>query len=122
MHNNTVSQLPRLVLHGLDVVRYVAQRDIVELAWKRVKSGPIHDLDRLRPLFQATGYYPLILLNATAQLALSHHFDDELSQQVSVTVNTQAARMERAAVQGRSAPPAASAQHQIHSSNWPWAM
>lgn len=73
---------------------YVISRDIVELTWEATKNGPIAFLDRFKPLFKATGYYDLILLNAKAQAAISHHLDDEESKKLSIAINTQAARQQ----------------------------
>jgi len=65
------------------------------LTWADIKStkseGTPNRLS-LQPLFQATSYNPLTLLNATAQVAMSHHLDDELSKQLSVAANTLVAR------------------------------
>ncbi len=74
---------------------YLDQKDIVELSWsdvKSIKSDKYHFSIALTPLFQASGYGRLTLLNATAQVALSHHLDDELSRQMSVSANTAIAR------------------------------
>lgn len=71
---------------------YVTLGDIVELQWNgdntEVKQFPLY----FKPLFQAAGFRPLTLLNATAQAALTHHLDDELSKQLSVAANTATAR------------------------------
>lgn len=75
--------------------RYVSQGDIQEVAWN--KDQP-HFCGYLKPVFHAAGYHPLTLLNATAQLAMSHHLDDELSQQMSVSVNAYAVRQSAAPV------------------------
>lgn len=71
---------------------YVDQGDIVELAWSQVKSQAPNLCLALRPLFEATNYHPVILINAPAQLALHQHLDDELSQQIAYTTNQAAAR------------------------------
>jgi hypothetical protein len=63
---------------------YLSKKDIVELVWAKGKSGN----DLVISLFKSVSYNPLTLLNATAQLALSHHLDDELNKQISVAVNT----------------------------------
>ena len=68
---------------------YLQQGDIVEVQWNRDKP---QECGYLKSLFQAAGYHPLTLLNATAQVAMSHHLDDELSKQVSVAANTTVAR------------------------------
>ena len=75
---------------------YVQNKDIVEITYKRTDSDQSQNgISEFLSLFQATGYRPLTLLNATAQLAMSHHLDDELSKQMSVTTNTIVARQEQ---------------------------
>jgi hypothetical protein len=74
---------------------YMAHGDIVEIVWKWLSASSDavkQNMLYLKPLFQDAGYRPLTLLNATAQVALSHHLDDELSKQISVAANTQTAR------------------------------
>ena len=71
---------------------YLDQHDIVEIRWDRIKTEAKQILLYWHPLFQAAGWHALILLNATAQVAMSHHLDDELSKQLSVTANTLASR------------------------------
>lgn len=67
---------------------YLEQGDIVERAYPQGKSlNPIWI-----QLYKSTGYQPLTLLNATAQVALSHHLDDAISQQISVAANTMVAK------------------------------
>lgn len=82
------------IIRGMEAYAiYVQQGDIVELRWSQVKSSSTQDLRlALTPVFEARGYQELYLLNATAQVALSHHLDDELSKQLSVATNTSAAR------------------------------
>ena len=78
------------LLHSIEAYAlYLDKGDIIEVQWNRDKP---HLCGEFQPLFQATGYHPITLLNATAQLAMSHHLDDELSKQMSVTANTVAAR------------------------------
>lgn len=77
---------------------YHEQADILEVTWNAREAS--NDAVKpewlcLKPLFQAAGYRPLTLLNDVAQLALSHHLDDLISQQMSVAVNTHAARQAR---------------------------
>jgi hypothetical protein len=43
-------------------------------------------------LWKSVAYNPITLINATAQLALAEHLDDELSKQLSVAKNTMVAR------------------------------
>lgn len=76
---------------------HVEQGDIVVLLWHEIKSltsnsGLVSNFNELKRLFAAAAYRPVTLLNATAQAALSHHLDDELNKQMSVAINTQAAR------------------------------
>jgi len=71
---------------------YVNHRNIVILSWEQVKLGPAEIFSRLQPYFARRGYRDLILLDATAQAALTHHLDNELSRQMSVAINTAAAR------------------------------
>lgn len=81
--STSISCKPSLrVFHGL--VKNAG--NVVELRYSQadsIKQG-------LLQLFKLTGYKPLILLDATAQIALSHHLDDEVSKQMSVAVNTRA--------------------------------
>jgi hypothetical protein len=72
--------------------KYVSHGDVVEVSWNRVKSEGTQDSLSFQPLFQAAGWNPLTLLNATAQVALTHHLDNETSQQISVAANTTIAR------------------------------
>ena len=72
---------------------YVAQEAIVELPYKQAKTYQHQNgVSDFTPLFQAAGYRPLTLLNATAQVELSHHLDDELSKQLAVAASTMVAR------------------------------
>jgi hypothetical protein len=73
---------------------YTQQGDIVELVWSQVNSLTPNQRQYVvtgsnlssnpsapfKMLFQATNYRPITLLNATAQLALSHYLDDELNK------------------------------------------
>jgi hypothetical protein len=73
----------RRKIHNIEsYARLLAGAHIVELPWEAVKTGPTHILSRLKPLFESTGYYPLLLLDATAQIELTHHLDDELSKEI----------------------------------------
>ncbi len=64
---------------------YVERGDIVELTKGKTDSN-------LESVFKATYGKPVMLINATAQVALTHHLDDEISKQVSVSVNAGAAK------------------------------
>jgi hypothetical protein len=72
--------------------KYVEKGDIVELTWKSLKDKSDLKFESLKVAFVASGYQPLMLINATAQVALIHHLDDEVSKQASVSVNEQAAQ------------------------------
>jgi hypothetical protein len=72
--------------------RFVGANHIVTIAWKTIKEGPIPYRDRLQPLFKATGYYDIMLLDATAQIELTHHLDDELSKEISYRHSREGAR------------------------------
>ena len=87
-HHDFVRLLRRIEAYEL----YVGQGDILEVSWSRIKLEGKHNLLSWQPLFQAAGWNPLTLLNATAQLALSNFLDDEASKQMAVTANTVAAR------------------------------
>src|SRR5262245_52340988 len=66
------------VLRSIEAYRvYVAQGDIVELTMAHVKAEGTHNLRYFQALFQAAGWRLLVLLNTTAQIALSHHLEDE---------------------------------------------
>jgi hypothetical protein len=69
---------------------------VCEVPWEVVKSGPTQDLLRLKPLFARTGYYDLILLDATAQLELTHHLNDELSKEIAYRHSHQTATQQLA--------------------------
>jgi len=71
---------------------YIDKGDIVELPWKEAK---ITGSD-FEPVYASISYKPLMLINATMQVALSHHLDDEISKTISVAVNTAAAKNEQA--------------------------
>ena len=98
-HKNFLQLLRAIEAYQL----YIDHGDIVELSWPFSRREPhqhttglesqsVLEIKRLEPLFAKNGYHPLTLLNATAQLALSHHLDDEISQQISVAANTSVAR------------------------------
>lgn len=79
---------------------YIESGDIVELTWDQVKGdstnpdfGFVADSSNaeLALLFKSNRYNPIMLINATAQVALTHHLDDEVSKQASVAINRQTA-------------------------------
>ena len=65
---------------------YVATKDIVELARDDKGRG-----SNLESLIISNSYNPIMLINATAQVALTHHLDDEISKSASISINTKAA-------------------------------
>jgi hypothetical protein len=72
---------------------YVESGDIVELT-KADAELALADGEadpNLGSAFKATFGKPIMLINATAQVALTHHLDDEVSKQASVTINRNAA-------------------------------
>jgi hypothetical protein len=71
---------------------YTEQGAIVEINWTALKQEQPHLCGYFKDFFQAAGWQPLTLLNATAQVELSHHLDDAVSQQMAVTSSTLAAR------------------------------
>jgi hypothetical protein len=80
---------------------YIDRQDIIELTWNGVKSGPTQDLSVWQPLFKASGYHDIVLINATAQIALSHHLDDVVNKQISVAANVTVARQATALPAGK---------------------
>lgn len=66
---------------------YVSRKDIVELTWQEAKNSTDFNF---KPVYESTAYKPIMLINATAQLALSHHLDDAISKTISVEVNSKA--------------------------------
>lgn len=70
--------------------KYIRDGDIVEIEWKDVKDSTDADLASVKELFKSNNYNPIMLINATAQVALTHHLDDEVSKKASVAVNKNA--------------------------------
>lgn len=64
---------------------YIERRDIVELTY--IKGGISNA--NIALLHKSTSYKPIMLISATAQVALTHHLDDKISKAASVKVNTQ---------------------------------
>lgn len=89
-HHNFLKLLRSIEAYKL----YIEQDDIVELTWGEMKEANPNRI-QWQPLFHGTGYQPLTLLNATAQLALHQHLDDELSKQIAYTTNANGARQSR---------------------------
>lgn len=71
---------------------HVTLHDIQEVRWGAIKLDEPHLCGSFKGIFEVIGWNPLTLLNATAQIAMVHHLDDELSRKLSVAVNTKAAR------------------------------
>lgn len=71
--------------------RYLDRGHLVELEWSDVKNSGIPNLDPFKTLFKATSYNPIMLISATAQVALSHHLDSESEMDLSVDTNERAA-------------------------------
>lgn len=72
--------------------QYVAAGDIVELTRadaERASASGETDAD-IASVFKETRQQPIMLINATAQVALTHHLDDEVSKNASVAVNRKA--------------------------------
>ena len=68
---------------------YIESGDIVELTWEQVKGDATNA--EIASLVRSNSYNPIMLINATAQVALTHHLDDEVSKQASVAINRHAA-------------------------------
>lgn len=66
---------------------YIERGDIVEVKYGSTDS-------KLESLLKSNSYRPIMLISATAQIALTHHLDDEISRQVSVGVNSKATKPE----------------------------
>lgn len=68
--------------------RLIANADIVVLRW--IPKGQItnsnsrlaNKLNELRDIFAEVGHRTILLLNATAQVEMTHHLDDELSKEI----------------------------------------
>jgi hypothetical protein len=87
------------VLKGLETYQaYIETGDLVVLpSYKRaleISAEPveINNNKALCEAFRAINNHVLYLVNATIQVALCHHLDDELSKQLSVVANTATAR------------------------------
>jgi hypothetical protein len=68
---------------------YIESGDIVELtkADAELASASGQAGSELELAFKASFGKPIMLINATAQAALTHHLDDEVSKQASVAIN-----------------------------------
>lgn len=67
---------------------YVERKDIIELTWDDVKENGKNTDAKFASVFKSMNYNPIMLINATAQIALTHHLDDELSKEVSTIFPT----------------------------------
>jgi len=61
--------------------------NIVELIWNDFKltssnSELVNEFNHIKHLFRINGHSPIVLLDATAQLELTHHLDDALSKEI----------------------------------------
>lgn len=72
---------------------YIQRNDIIEITWNEAKKITSPDFG---PVFESVSYNPLMLINATAQVALTHHLDDAISKEMSVTTNEQVANQSNA--------------------------
>jgi len=80
------------LIRGIETyTNYVELSDIVELEWSHVKDSGNSKMESLKSLFKHNSYNPIMLINATAQVALTHHLDDEISKSISVSVNSNTA-------------------------------
>lgn len=73
--------------------QYVDDGDIVEI--KSLGDIPETETPNLRLAFKANNYAGVMLINATAQVALTHHLDDEVSKKASVNINRDAANTQK---------------------------
>jgi hypothetical protein len=97
-HKNFLQALRNIEAYQL----YVEQGNIVELRYSQENSLAENfsqsnsqgdsRAEKWSPLFKSIAYNPLTLMDATAQIALSHHLDDEISKQMSVAANTMVAK------------------------------
>jgi hypothetical protein len=65
------SHFVRLIRSIETYQNYVNDGDIVELNWKEIKESGIQNMDSLKELFKTNSYNPIMLINATAQVALT---------------------------------------------------
>lgn len=69
--------------------KLIEEKDIVELEWSVAKDITGTDF---APVFLATNYNPIMLVNITAQAELIHHLDDEISKQMAMNANKRATK------------------------------
>jgi hypothetical protein len=70
---------------------YIERGDIVELQWKDYKNQTDTYFVSVIELLKSNNYNPVMLINATAQVALTHHLDDEISKKASISINDKTA-------------------------------
>jgi hypothetical protein len=65
---------------------FIEKGAVVILIWEDVKSSANtyspELLGKYKALFAKCGWHPITLINATFQLELAHHLDDEISKQL----------------------------------------
>lgn len=71
---------------------YVDRSDIIDLEYKPLKALTDALFAPVKEIFKASNYNPIMLINATAQIALTHHLDDEVSKSISVAANESTAK------------------------------
>lgn len=90
-----LSDFNRLIRNIESFPAYLDRGDIVELEYKYLKTLTDAVFAPVKALFKLNSFNPIMLINATAQVALTHHLDDELSKEISVHVNESAAAKAR---------------------------
>ena len=71
---------------------YIDRNDIVEIKSKIDIDLGGSETHNLRLAYNSNNYAHIMLINATAQIALTHHLDDEVSKSISVTANESTAK------------------------------
>jgi len=72
------------LIRGIEAYgKYVEAGDIVEATWDETKDSSDAEI---ASLIKSNSYKSIMLINATAQVALTHHLDDEMSKNASVNV------------------------------------
>lgn len=81
------------LIRGIEAYgKYVEAGDIVEATWDETKDSSDA---KIASLIKSNSYKSIMLINATAQVALTHHLDDEMSKNASVNVNRHVAEQVR---------------------------
>lgn len=81
-HHDFLRMLRSLPLYA----DYVGLGHIAEIPYDKNRQDSLKQI--LLQLYKATGYQPIVLLNATAQSELSHHLEDAMSKQLAHAANT----------------------------------